>query len=149
MQDALSAWTRASRPRHEVVRVVGHSWSAGCHVLRDTLARNIVPFGFYAADSEEGGRLMRDHGVDAAWLPAVILYDGSVLHDPSLVEVADALGVRTRPAPEVYDLAILGAGPAGLAAAVYGASEGLRTLVIEPQSIGGQAGTACPGNRRR
>ncbi len=142
VQDALSAWTRASRPRHEVVRVVGHSRSAGCHVLRDTLARNTVPFGFYAADSEEGGRLMRDHGVDAARLPAVILYDGSVLHDPSLVEVADALGVRTRPAPEVYDLAILGAGPAGLAAAVYGASEGLRTLVIEPQSIGGQAGTS-------
>jgi thioredoxin reductase (NADPH) len=109
---------------------------------RPALARNTVPFGFYAADSHKGRRLLRDHDVDAQRLPAVILHDGSVLHDPTLVDVADALGVHTRPSSEVYDLAILGAGPAGLAAAVYGASEGLRTLVIEPQAIGGQAGTS-------
>ena len=142
LQEALTAWTRANRPRHEVVRVVGERWSSRCHELRDTLARNTVPFGFYAADSEEGRRLMDDHSVDVGRLPAAILYDGSVLHDPSPVEIADALGVHTRPSSEVYDVAILGAGPAGLTAAVYGASEGLRTVVIEPQSIGGQAGTS-------
>ncbi len=142
LQEALTTWTRANRSRHEVVRLVGERWSAGSHQLRDTLARNTVPFGFYAADSDEGGRLMREYGVDAKRLPAVILHDGSVLHDPTLVDVADALGVHTEPSSEVYDLAILGAGPAGLAAAVYGASEGLSTLVIEPQAIGGQAGTS-------
>jgi thioredoxin reductase (NADPH) len=85
---------------------------------------------------------LREYGVDAERLPAVILHDGSVLHDPAPIDVANALGVQTQPTSEVYDLAILGAGPAGLAAAVYGASEGLRTVVIEPQAIGGQAGTS-------
>src|SRR5215204_3661326 len=142
VQEALTAWTRANRPRHEVLRVVGERWSPRSHALRDALSRNTVPFGFYAVDSDEGRRLLRDYGVDANRLPAVILHDGSVLHEPTLADVAEALGVQTRPSSEVYDLAILGAGPAGLAAAVYGASEGLRTVVIEPQSIGGPAGTS-------
>jgi thioredoxin reductase (NADPH) len=142
IQEALTTWTRANRPRHEVLRVVGESWSPRSHELRETLARNTVPFGFYAADSAKGQQLLRNYGVDAERLPAVILHDGSVLHEPALNDIADALGVHTQPSDEVYDLAILGAGPAGLAAAVYGASEGLRTLVIEPQAIGGQAGTS-------
>jgi thioredoxin reductase (NADPH) len=125
-----------------VVRVVGERWSSRSHELRDALTRNTVPFGFYASDSEEGRRLLRDHGVDPTRLPAAITYDGSVLHDPTLADVGEALGVNTRPSSEAYDLAILGAGPAGLSAAVYGASEGLRTLVIEPRAIGGQAGTS-------
>jgi thioredoxin reductase (NADPH) len=142
VQEALSAWTRANRPRHEVVRLVGERWSPRCHELRDMLGRNTVPFGFYDSDSEEGQRLVREYGVDTERLPAVILHDGSVLHDPAPIDVANALGVQTQPASDVYDLAILGAGPAGLAAAVYGASEGLRTVVVEPQAIGGQAGTS-------
>jgi thioredoxin reductase (NADPH) len=93
-------------------------------------------------ESDEGRQLLAAYGVDAARLPAVILHDGSVLHNPTLVDIADALGVHTRPSAEMVDLVIAGAGPAGLAAAVYGASEGLRTLVIEPQAIGGQAGTS-------
>jgi thioredoxin reductase (NADPH) len=142
IQEALTAWTRANRPRHEVMRVVGERWSPRSHELRNALASNTVPFGFSAADSDEGRQLLREHGVDAERLPAVILHDGSVLHNPTLVDIADALGVHTRPSSEVYDLVIAGAGPAGLAAAVYAASEGLRTLVIEPQAIGGQAGTS-------
>jgi thioredoxin reductase (NADPH) len=86
--------------------------------------------------------LLREYGVDVERLPAVIFHDGSVLQDPAPIDVANAIGVRTKPASDVYDLAILGAGPAGLAAAVYGASEGLHTVVIEPQAIGGQAGTS-------
>jgi thioredoxin reductase (NADPH) len=142
VQEALSAWARANRPRHEVVRLVGERWSPRCHELRDMLGRNTVPFGFYDTDTDDGQRLVREYGVDAERLPAVILHDGSVLHDPAPIDVANALGVQTQPAPELYDLAILGAGPAGLAAAVYAASEGLRTVVIEPQAIGGQAGTS-------
>ena len=157
VQEALTAWTRANRPRHEVLRVVGERWSPRSHELRDALSRNTIPFGFYTPDSDEGRRFLRDHGVDANRLPAVILHDGSVLHEPTLVDVAEALGVQTHPSSEVYDLAILGAGPAGLSAAVYGASEGLRTLVVEPQAIGGQAGTELadpqlprlPAGRRR
>jgi thioredoxin reductase (NADPH) len=142
VQEALTAWTRANRPRHEVVRVVGEQWSPRSHDLREALTRNTVPFRFYPVDSDEGQQLLGAYGVDAERLPAVILNNGSVLHDPTLVDVAEALGVHTRPPAGVYDLAIVGAGPAGLSAAVYGASEGLRTLVVEPQSIGGQAGTS-------
>jgi thioredoxin reductase (NADPH) len=142
VQEALTVWIRANRPSHEVLRVVGERWSPRSHELRDSLARNTVPFGFYDADTDKGRRLLTDYGVDAERLPAVILHDGTVLHDPSMLDVAAALGVHTRPSSEVYDLVILGAGPAGLTAAVYGASEGLRTLVIEPQAIGGQAGTS-------
>ncbi|HVG95887.1 MAG TPA: fused response regulator/thioredoxin-disulfide reductase, partial [Chloroflexota bacterium] len=116
VQAALSAWTAAHGPHHEVVRVVGERWSPRSHELREALTRNTVPFGFYAADADAGRRLLRAHGGDARRLPAVILHDGSVLHDPTLVDVADALGVNTRPSAEVYDLAIVGAGPAGLAA---------------------------------
>jgi thioredoxin reductase (NADPH) len=142
VQEALSEWTRINRPQHEVIRIVGELWSPRCHDLRESLSRNTVPFGFYPVDSSAGIRLMRDHGVDASHLPAVIFRDGTVLRDPTLVEVADALGVQTRTPTDLYDLAIVGAGPAGLAAAVYGSSEGLRTLVIEHQAIGGQAGSS-------
>jgi thioredoxin reductase (NADPH) len=142
VQEALTAWTRANRPQHEVVRIVGEAWSPRSHELRDALSRNTVPFGFYAADSNEGRRLIRDYGVDITRLPALILYKGLVVHDPSPTDIAEALGVQTRPTGETYDVAILGAGPAGLSAAVYAASEGLHTLVIEPRAIGGQAGTS-------
>src|ERR687886_36587 len=142
VQAALSAWTTAHRPYHEVVRVVGERWSPRTHELRDALTRNTVPFGFYAVDSEESQRLVREYGIDVARLPAVIFRDGSVLHQPNIVEVAAGHGVQTRPSADVHELAIVGAGPAGLAAAVYGASEGLGTLVMECQSIGGQAGAS-------
>jgi thioredoxin reductase (NADPH) len=142
VQEALTTWTRANRPRHEVMRVVGEPWSPQTHELRAALARNTVPFGFTPASSEEGRRLLREHALDEARLPAVILHDGSVLHEPTPAAIAEALGVKTRPSAGEFDVAILGAGPAGLSAAVYAASEGLRTLVIEPQAIGGQAGTS-------
>ena len=142
VQEALSAWTKANRSRHVVYRIVGERWEPRTHELRDMLTRNSVPFAFYPVDSEEGDKLVRDFGVHAERLPAVIRHDGSVLHDPTFAEVASSHGIHTRPSSEVYDLAILGAGPAGLAAAMYGASEGLRTLVMEPLAIGGQAGTS-------
>jgi thioredoxin reductase (NADPH) len=142
VQEALSAWTTASRARHVVYRVVGERWDARTHALRDMLTRNSVPFEFHPLDSEGGARLVSDFGVDTGRLPALVRHDGSVLQDPTFAEVARSHGIRTRPSSDAYDLAILGAGPAGLAAAVYGASEGLSTLVLEPLAIGGQAGTS-------
>jgi thioredoxin reductase (NADPH) len=142
VQEALSAWTMANRARHVVYRIVGERWEPRTHALRDMLTRNSVPFEFYPVDSKEGTKLVGDFRVDAERLPALIRHDGSVLHDPTFAEVAGSHGIRTRPSPEAYDLAILGAGPTGLAAAVYGASEGLSTLVLEPLAIGGQAGTS-------
>jgi thioredoxin reductase (NADPH) len=142
VQEALSVWTTANRARHVVYRIVGERWDPRTHALRDTLTRNSVPFEFYPAGTGECERLVGDFGVDTERLPALIRHDGTVLHDPTPDEVARSHGIRTRPSPETYDLAILGAGPAGLAAAVYGASEGLSTLVLEPLAIGGQAGTS-------
>jgi thioredoxin reductase (NADPH) len=142
LQEALSRWWDAHRPRHEHFRFVGEQWSPRSHELRDLLTRNHVPFGFYAVDSDEGRRLLADHRVDAARLPVAIRFDGQVLVDPDNETLVGALGVRTRPGSERYDVAIVGAGPAGLAAAVYGASEGLQVLVVEPEALGGQAGTS-------
>ena len=142
VQEALSAWTTANRSRHVVYRVVGERWDPRTHALRDLLTRNSVPFEFHPAESEEASALLRDFDVDAERLPALVRHDGTVLQDPTFAEVASSHGISTRPSSEVCDLAILGAGPAGLAAAVYGASEGLSTLIMEPLAIGGQAGTS-------
>lgn len=142
VQEALSTWTRLHGPHHEVLRIVGDQWSPRSHALRETMSRNTIPCGFYPSDSERGRELIAAHRVDVARLPAVILHDGSVIHQPTMVDIAHALGVNTRPSSQVHDLVIVGAGPAGLAAALYGASEGLRTMVVEDRAIGGQAGTS-------
>ena len=142
VQEALSTWSRAHRPSHVVYRIVGEEWDPRCHDIRDGLTVNGVPFLFHPQDSDAGRRLVHDHELDVGRLPAVIRHDGTVLYRPSMVELAVSHGIRIRPAAEDYDLVVLGAGPAGLAAAVYGASEGLRTLVLEERAIGGQAGTS-------
>lgn len=142
VQKALTKWANAHRPRHEHVRLIGEQWSPRSHELRDLLTRNMVPFGFYDASTEVAQRLLAEHGLSADALPAIILFNGNVIAEPSNMDLAMILGVRTQPDPGVYDLVILGAGPAGLAAAVYAASEGLRTVVIEPHAIGGQAGSS-------
>ena len=142
VQEALSAWSRTHRPSHVIYRVVGEQWDPRCHDLRDGLTVNGVPFVFHPRDSDIGRQLIRDHEVDVSRLPAVIRHDGAVLQDPSLPELAGSHGIQVRPSDSEYDLVVLGAGPAGLAAAVYGASEGLRTLLLEARAIGGQAGTS-------
>ncbi len=142
VQEALSAWSRTHRPSHVIYRVVCDQWDPRCHDLRDGLTVNGVPFVFHPRDSDIGRQLIRDHQVDVNRLPAVIRHDGAVLQDPSLPEVASSHGIQVRPRDGEYDLVVLGAGPAGLAAAVYGASEGLRTLLLEARAIGGQAGTS-------
>ena len=123
-------------------RMVGGQWDPRTHDLRDALAVNGVPFEFHTQDSDVGRQLIQDHQVDLTRLPAVITYDGTVLQQPSMTDLAANHGIQTRPSTPTYDMVVLGAGPAGLAAAVYGASEGLDTLVVEARAIGGQAGTS-------
>ncbi len=130
------------RPGFLTARVVGERWSARSHEIRDLLSRNSVPFGFFDVDSEAGRALVEEAGTRSGRLPVVVLFDGRVLVDPSVGDIAGARGVKTRPETCPHDVTIIGAGPAGLAAAVYGASEGLRTAVLEHEAIGGQAGTS-------
>ncbi|WP_341358276.1 FAD-dependent oxidoreductase [Georgenia sp. M64] len=142
VQEWLSAWTKAHRPHFVIYRLVGEQWTRRTHQLLDLLTRNGVPFDFHPADSPEGLRLMAEHGLGEGDLPAAVHVNGTVLRDPTFADVAASHGITTEAGGAVHDLAVVGAGPAGLAAAVYGASEGLRTVVIEPEAIGGQAGTS-------
>jgi thioredoxin reductase len=142
----LSEWDSRHGGGFEAVRVIGERWSARSQELRDTFSRNGIPIGFYDAASERGRQMLDELGLVSPELPVVVLRFGekrSALVNPSNLEIADAFGLMTPiPADEVFDVAVLGAGPAGLAAAVYASSEGLRTVVVEREAIGGQAGTS-------
>ena len=137
----LAAWTRTHGPRMELVRVIGDDPSPRSYEVQELLHRNGIPHGFYLAASDTGRTLLEQAGLDGSRLPVVILPDGHVLLDPSNSDILDALGVSNLEQSRC-DVAIVGAGPAGLAAAVYAASEGLDTLVIEREAIGGQAGAS-------
>jgi thioredoxin reductase (NADPH) len=123
------------------VRIIGPQWSARSHELRDLLTRNSIPHGFYDVAKPEGYQLLQRTGVGSVDQPVVLLFDGRVLIDPPNERIAEVLGVQTRPASSLYDLAVVGGGPTGLTAAMYAASEGLSTLLLEREAIGGQAGT--------
>jgi thioredoxin reductase (NADPH) len=139
--EALAAWWRTHRPRFERVRIIGEQWDARSHELRDLGTRNGVPYGFYDANAPAGRHLLRELGAEDAPLP-VVTVDGHLLLNPTTIEIANALGATTAAPTDLVDIAIIGAGPAGLTAGVYAASEGLRTVVIEPEAVGGQAGTS-------
>ena len=140
--EQLDEWWRGRAERYEAVTVIGEDPSARSHELRDLLLRNNVPYGFHARDSDAGREALARLGVAGGTRPVVALFDGTVLVDPTNADVAAALGVDIRPSDRTYDVAIVGAGPAGLAAAVYGASEGLSTAFLEREAFGGQAGTS-------
>ncbi|TCO41077.1 thioredoxin reductase (NADPH), partial [Kribbella antiqua] len=142
VSEFLAAWDKSQEAQVVPVRIVGAESSAGSHELRDTLTRVGVPYWFYDHDSAAGIELLAASGVDGSRLPVVAFYDGTVLVDPALPEIWQALGVRTRIDVKSCDLVVIGAGPAGLASAVYAASEGLETLVLESAVPGGQAGTS-------
>jgi thioredoxin reductase (NADPH) len=139
--DLLSAWDAGAALLSGGVRVIGHRFSKESHVLRDFLARNRVPGRWLDVERDgEARELLTIADVTEERLPVVLLEDGSVLERPTVLELAERLGVAGRPASDHYDLVIVGGGPAGLAAAVYGASEGLRTVMVESEAPGGQAG---------
>ena len=143
LDDLLTDWTASFRPPFQGIRLLSGRWAPRGHDIRDFLTRNQVPYAWHDPETDDEGRRLAealDEPVDPA-TPVLFLEDGRTLRDPSNREVADAIGMSTHASLPFYDLAIVGAGPAGLAAAVYGASEGLKTLLIEREAPGGQAGT--------
>jgi thioredoxin reductase (NADPH) len=142
LDDLLEDWKMEDRLKSDDrLRIVGHRWSAGSHEVKDFLTRNQVPFTWFELERDaEAGRLLAANGGDAEHLPLVVTGTGQTLQAPSTQEVAAALGISSTPSLPFYDLIVIGGGPAGLGAAVYGASEGLRTVLVEREAIGGQAG---------
>jgi thioredoxin reductase (NADPH) len=139
--DALIETWRAVGDRSvEETKVLGHRWSAESFAARDFLARNAVPYRWYNIEEPDGARLLEAAGATADDVPVLVPPDGTVLKSPSEAEIAAAVGLTTIPTTDFYDLIVIGGGPAGLGSAVYGASEGLRTVLVERQATGGQAG---------
>jgi thioredoxin reductase (NADPH) len=136
----LEAWLASDRRPVAEIKVVGHRWSARSSEVREFLARNQVPYHWYQCEEPEGARLLVAAGTDDRTLPVVITTDGTVAIRPTDAELADLVGLTTAPVGDFYDLVVIGGGPAGLGAAVYGASEGLRTVLVERTATGGQAG---------
>ncbi|MGH3346130.1 MAG: FAD-dependent oxidoreductase [Nocardioides sp.] len=143
VHDLLDAWQRDHPQRDAIIRVVGHRWSDRSHEVKTFLARSHVPYDWLDVELDEGERLagVAEAGPDD--LPLVLLPAADTLRSPTTLELAEALGLRTRAEQPLYDVCIVGAGPAGLAAAVYAASEGLRTVVVEREAPGGQAGQSA------
>jgi thioredoxin reductase (NADPH) len=143
IDDLLDDWRAGWRPGFEGIRVIGPRWSPQVHDIKDFLARNQVPYRAIDVETDgEAARLLATAGLDPLRLPVVLFPDGGSLVQPAPREVAERAGLKTRAEQPFYDLAIVGAGPAGLAAAVYGASEGLKTVVLDAEAPGGQAGTS-------
>jgi len=142
INDLLADWQATFRPPFEGVRVIGHRWSPEAFQIRDFLARHQVPYHWMDVESDPEAQKMVEGGKDGAGLPLVVLTDGTRLVQPTRGELAEKIGFKTQAEKPFYDLVIVGGGPSGLAAAVYGASEGLRTLMVEGDAPGGQAGTS-------
>ncbi|NUP61612.1 MAG: FAD-dependent oxidoreductase [Nonomuraea sp.] len=135
----LDAWMRTDRTVRPELRVVGDRWSARSYQVRDFLARNHVPYQWMLAEDPDGAQLVTAAG-EGCRLPLVVTEDGTTLQSPDQATLATAVGLSTTPATDFYDLIVVGGGPAGLGAAVYGASEGLNTVLVEAHASGGQAG---------
>ncbi|HEX4119699.1 MAG TPA: FAD-dependent oxidoreductase [Verrucomicrobiae bacterium] len=141
VDDLLDDWQAGYHPAFEGVRVIGHQWSPHANEIRDFLGRNFVPHQWLNVETDDSAKqLLNTTGCGVASLPVVVFSDGSYLGNPPIGEVARKLGLRTKAEFPFYDLVIVGAGPAGLGAAVYGAADGLHTLLIEREAPGGQAG---------
>ena len=143
LNDLLDDWFASFRPTFDGIRVIGNRWSPQSHDMKDFLARNQIPYQWLDIElSEEAQKLADFAKCDRLSLPLVLFSDGGSLVQPSIAQVAEKIGLRTQAEKPFYDLIIVGGGPAGLAAAVYGASEGLHTVMIEREAPGGQAGTS-------
>ena len=143
VDDLLDSWQDAYLPEDRGLRLIGHQWSPRSHVIKDFLSGNLIPYRWFdVARNPESKSLLEAKGILEAELPALFFEDGSALRNPEPREVAERLGRSVAATRDLYDLVIAGAGPSGLAAAVYGASEGLRTLLLDRHAPGGQAGTS-------
>ena len=143
LNDLLDDWKAGYRPPFEGLRVIGNRWSLSDHQVRNFLSRNHVPYRWMdVASSEEAQKLVEERHLAPEQLPAVLMPDGTVMMEATPDALAAKVGLSTHATQEFYDMIVVGAGPAGLAASVYGASEGLKTLVVEPEAPGGQAGSS-------
>jgi thioredoxin reductase (NADPH) len=142
LDDLLEHWLRGHHPQFEGIRVIGQKWSPQAHEVKYFLARHQIPFKWLDFEIDAEARSIVEHAGNGGHLPLVLFPDGSYLFDPTLSQLGEKLGLKAHPEMAHYDLVIIGAGPAGLAAAVYGASEGLRTVMIERVAPGGQAGSS-------
>jgi thioredoxin reductase (NADPH) len=143
LDDLLEAWKQGYKAPYEGIQVIGTRWSPADHAVRDFLSRNRVEYKWLDPQvAQDAAALLKEKGLDDAKLPVVLFGDGTALVEPSTLELARRIGLNTEAKEEFYDVIVVGAGPAGLAAGVYGASEGLRTLIVEPSAVGGQAGSS-------
>jgi thioredoxin reductase (NADPH) len=143
LDDLLETWKQGYKPPYEGIIVVGTRWSSADHNVRDFLSRNRIPYQWLNPEQHpEAVDLLKERGLDDSKLPVVIFGDGTALVQPSTGDLATKLGMRRQAQQKFYDIVIVGAGPAGLAAGVYAASEGLSTLIVEGEAIGGQAGSS-------
>ena len=142
LSELLEDWKLSYRPEFQGIRIVGYQYSPKSHNIKDWLAANLIHYRWIDARSAPGEELIELHNCEVKNLPLVILEDGSTLSDPTLPQLAERLGMSATASEELYDVVIIGSGPSGMAAAVYGGSEGLKTLVIEKRAPGGQAGSS-------
>jgi len=141
--DLLGDWQNNFTPDFEGIKVIGYQWSPTSHKIKDFLTGNLIPYRWLDVElNKEAAELLDIHKIEAEKLPAVLFEDGSMLTSPTVTELGEKVGMKSTAALDLYDVVIIGAGPAGLAAAVYGGTEGLKTLMIEKKAPGGQAGTS-------
>jgi thioredoxin reductase (NADPH) len=143
LEDLLGDWAVNTTPTYEGIRVLGTLWSPDSHAMKDFLSRNQIPYKWIDVEKDEEGQRLLEALDDGQTLPVAVFPDGEVLQNPAMFDLAEKCGLQTKPSRPFYDLIIIGGGPAGLAAAVYGGSEGLRTVLVEKQATGGQAGTSA------
>ncbi len=145
LDDLLDEWQANYKPEFQGIKLVGYQYSPKSHTIKDYLSGNLIPYRWLdieASDSDKATDLLEESGIDVKDLPAIFFEDGTHLTEPTPLQIANKLGRNPSASENIYDVAIIGAGPAGLAAAVYGGSEGLKTLLIEKRAPGGQAGTS-------
>ncbi len=143
LDDLLDEWHANFKPEFLGIKLVGYQYSPKSHAIKDYLSGNLIPYRWLDVEtSEKANELLGEHELDGSSLPVIFFEDGSYITEPSPLEIANKLGRNPSASEEIYDVVIIGAGPAGLAAAVYGGSEGLKTLLIEKRAPGGQAGTS-------
>jgi thioredoxin reductase (NADPH) len=142
VNDLLDDWQNSFHPDFKGIKLVGYQFSPKSHEIKEFLSGNLIPYLWLDADSEDGQQLLELNSVEVKDLPVIFFEDGTKLLSPHIIDVAKRIGLNPEVKNEIYDVVIIGAGPAGLAASVYGSSEGLKTLLIERRAPGGQAGTS-------
>jgi len=142
INDLLDDWQNNFRPDFKGIKLLGYQFSPKSHEIKEFLSGNLIPYHWIDASNEDGQQLIQLNNIEVKDLPAIFFEDGTMLSDPRIIDIAKRIGLNPDVKNEIYDVVVIGAGPAGLGASVYGSSEGLKTLLIERRAPGGQAGTS-------